>query len=75
MDARTYFELTDAIAAAATPQRLRRLEAQIRDTEMHPIERVALERVTRVRADLLERRPALPGVNPIFLGRHQPREP
>jgi hypothetical protein len=53
MDARAYFELSDGIAAAATPEQLHRLEARIAATEMHPVERRALERVVQVRRELI----------------------
>jgi len=54
MDARLYFNLTDAIAAADTPAALDRLRWQVHATDMHPLERHALERVLRSRADAIQ---------------------
>lgn len=53
MDARTYFELTDAIAAATDRGELDALRARVDETEMHPMERRVLERVLRSRRDML----------------------
>ena len=53
MDAETYFKLTDEIAAADTHATLERLRERIRQTDMNPLERQALERVLRSRADAL----------------------
>jgi len=53
MDARTYFELTDAIAAARNPGELHALRERVDATGMHRIERRALERVLRSRLDML----------------------
>lgn len=53
MDARTYFELTDAIAAATDRGELEALRDRVDDTEMHPMERRVLERVLRSRLDML----------------------
>ena len=53
MDARIYFELTDAIAIAETPQALAALGRVVGETDMHPLERRVLERVLRSRADTL----------------------
>ena len=53
MDAETYFKLTDEIAAADTHAILERLRERIRQTDMNPLERQALERVLRSRADAL----------------------
>ena len=54
MDARRYFEITDAIAGAKSAEALDALHAVVRTTEMHPLERQALERVLRTRADTLK---------------------
>ena len=54
MDARVYFDLTDAILAAATPVALAQIESRIQATEMHPFERKALARVLRSRAEALD---------------------
>jgi hypothetical protein len=48
-----YFKLTDAIAAADSDAALEALRRQVRSTEMHPVERRAVERVLRSRADTL----------------------
>ena len=53
MDARLYFELTDAILAAPTPMVLSQIDSRIQAVEMHPVERQALTRVLRSRADAL----------------------
>ena len=53
MDARAYFTLTDAIAAADTPATLDTLRWQVHAMDMHPLERHALERVLRSRADAI----------------------
>jgi hypothetical protein len=53
MDARAYFQLTDAIASADTADALAALADRIRGTEMHPLERRVIERVLRTRADTL----------------------
>lgn len=53
MDARHYFQLTDAIAAADTLDALTSLTAVLSTTEMHPLERRVLERALRSRADSL----------------------
>jgi hypothetical protein len=53
MDARIYFELTDAIAAATDRGELDVLRERLDATEMHPIERRVLERVLRSRVDML----------------------
>ncbi|HEX5075679.1 MAG TPA: hypothetical protein VFW03_20880 [Gemmatimonadaceae bacterium] len=53
MDARTYFELTDAIAAATNLGELDALRERVGETEMHPMERRVLERVLRSRLDML----------------------
>jgi hypothetical protein len=53
MDARLYFELTDAILAAPTPTALHEIESRIQAVAMHPVERQALARVLRSRADAL----------------------
>jgi hypothetical protein len=53
MDPDTYLKLTDEIAAADTHATLERLREQVGQTEMHWLERQALERVLRSRADTL----------------------
>jgi len=53
MDARAYFELTDAIAEATDHGELECLRERLDATEMHPIERRVLERVLRSRVDKL----------------------
>jgi hypothetical protein len=53
MDARHYFHLTDAIAAANTAEALTSLSEVVSGTEMHPLERRALERALRSRAEAL----------------------
>ena len=53
MDARAYFELTDAIAAATGRGELDALRERVDETEMHPMERRVLERVLRSRLDML----------------------
>ena len=53
MDARLYFELTDAILVAPTPTALNEINSRIQTLEMHPIERKALARVLCSRADAL----------------------
>ena len=53
MDARLYFELTDAILVAPTPTALNEINSRIQALEMHPVERKALARVLRSRADAL----------------------
>jgi len=53
MDARAYFELTDAIAAATDRGELDVLRERVDETVMHPMERRVLERVLRSRLDML----------------------
>src|SRR6478736_304352 len=53
MDARMYFELTDAIAAATDRGELDVLRRRVDATEMHPMERRVLERVLSSRVDML----------------------
>jgi hypothetical protein len=53
MDARAYFELTDAIAAANSPRELDEIRDRLETTDMHPIERRVLERALRTRVDTL----------------------
>jgi hypothetical protein len=53
MDARIYFELTDAIASATDRGELDALRSRLDATEMHPIERRVLERVLRSRLDMM----------------------
>jgi hypothetical protein len=51
MEAHLYFHLCDSIAAAQTPAELASTVRLVRLTEMHSIERHALERAIRSRAD------------------------
>ena len=53
MDARAYFEFTDAIAAANDPVELDGIRDRLDATEMHPMERRVLERALRTRVDTL----------------------
>lgn len=53
MDARAYFEFTDAIAAAQSPGELDAIRDRLEATDMHPIERRVLERALRTRVDTL----------------------
>ena len=53
MDAHRYFHLADSIASAKSAADLAGVERLVRGTEMHTIERHALERALRSRADLL----------------------
>jgi hypothetical protein len=53
MDARAYFEFTDAIAAATSPRELDVIRDRLEATDMHPIERRVLERTLRTRVDTL----------------------
>ena len=53
MDARAYFELTDAIAAATDRGELDALRDRVDATTMHAMERRVLERVLRSRVDTL----------------------
>ena len=53
MDARHYFQLTDAIAAADSLDTITSLRDVLSSTDMHPSERRVLERALRTRADSL----------------------
>lgn len=53
MDARAYFELTDAIAAANNRGELDAIKDRLETADMHPIERRVLERALRTRGDTL----------------------
>lgn len=53
MEAHLYFHLCDSIASARTAAELASTERLVRVTEMHSIERHALERAIRSRADAL----------------------
>lgn len=53
MDARHYFQLTDAIAAANSLDAISSLRQVVSVTDMHPLERRVLERALRTRADTL----------------------
>jgi hypothetical protein len=65
MNARAYFDLMDAIAAARTADELETMHARVASTEMHPFERLALQRQIRGRQLEIETRVApvagLPG--------------
>ncbi len=50
-----YFQLSDAIAAATTPDQLLSLRNQLDAIEMHQLERRALMRMLRLRAELIQR--------------------
>jgi hypothetical protein len=50
MNARAYFSLMDAIAAARTPDEIESVHARVASTDMHPFERRALERQVQGRA-------------------------
>lgn len=54
MDARAYFQFTDAIAAAKEQIELDAIRDRLEATEMHPMERRVLERALRTRADTLQ---------------------
>ena len=54
MNARAYFSLIDAIAAARTGEEFAALRARLVATDMHPIERRALQRQIRYRELALE---------------------
>jgi hypothetical protein len=53
MDARDYFHLSDAIAAASSAAELSVTRETIASTTMHPIERRALERAIAAREQAL----------------------
>lgn len=53
MDARVYFQFTDAIAAAKNRVELDEIRDCLDATEMHPMERRVLERTLRTRVDTL----------------------
>ena len=55
MDATAYVELSDAIAAAATAEQIQGIEARLEAMELHPLDRLALKRVARVRRELIGR--------------------
>jgi len=54
MNARAYFSLMDAIAAARTADEIETMHARVASTDMHPIERRALERQMRYREFALD---------------------
>lgn len=54
MNARDYFALLDAIANAPSATQLAAVGTRVADTDMHPFERLALERVVRRRALALD---------------------
>jgi hypothetical protein len=54
MNARAYFSLMDAIAAARTANEIETMQARVASTDMHPFERLALERQLRARALAME---------------------
>jgi hypothetical protein len=53
MDARAYFEISDAIAAAKSRRELDAVQDRLEATDMHPMERRVLERALRTRGDTL----------------------
>ena len=53
MDARVYFQLVDSITAAANATELSVIRATITATDMHRLEREALERSLAIREQLL----------------------
>ena len=53
MDPRMYSQLSDSIASASSPDEIAAMRELMRTTELHPLERQALERVLRSRADAL----------------------
>jgi len=53
MDARVYFHLLDAIASAASAAELTAVRTVVNGTEMHRLERAALERNLAARERLL----------------------
>jgi hypothetical protein len=53
MDARVYFHLLDAIASAASAAELTAVQTLVNGTEMHRLERAALERNLAARERLL----------------------
>lgn len=53
MDARAYFRLTDAIAAATSSADLAAVREVVHEVEMHPTERRAIERALRARETAL----------------------
>jgi hypothetical protein len=55
MDAAAYVELSDAIATAATAEQIRGIEARLEAMDLHPLDRLALQRVARVRRELIGR--------------------
>lgn len=54
MDARAYFRLTDAIAAATSSDDLAAVRNIVYEVEMHPAERRAIERALRAREAALQ---------------------
>lgn len=55
MDAPAYVELSDAIASAATAEQIQGIEARLEAMDLHPLDRLALQRVARVRRELIGR--------------------
>ena len=53
MDPRMYSHLSDSIASASSADEIATMRELMRTTELHPLERQALERVLRSRADAL----------------------
>ena len=49
MNARAYFDLMDAITAARTADEIETMHSRVASTDMHPFERLALERQLRAR--------------------------
>ena len=66
MDATAYVELSDALAAAATAEQIQGIEARLEVMDLHPLDRLALQRVARVRRELIGRNTppyGLPGLD------------
>jgi hypothetical protein len=49
MNARAYYGLVDAIAATRTADDIKTMHALVASTDMHPLDRLALERQLRAR--------------------------
>jgi hypothetical protein len=50
MNARAYYGLVDAIAATRTADDIKAMRTLVASTDMHPLDRLALERQLRARA-------------------------
>jgi hypothetical protein len=53
MNARMYSQLSESIASASSPAEIAVMREVMRTIKLHPLERQALERVLRSRADAL----------------------